>query len=407
MSINKFYDVVIIGGGMVGLCLANQIIERKAGRNICIIDKENKLGLHSSGRNSGVLHAGIYYKPKTIKAQVCISGSLRLKEWIKERKLPINNCGKLIVPQSENLDSQLDELILRGRANGAKVELITEKEIYKFCPDANSTTGRAIWSENTSVVNPKIILYELERELIQKGVTILKGGKALKFYPDKKSISLKSSEISYGHLINCAGLEAAQIAHKFNVGRNFYIIPFKGIYWQIKKSSSIKISTNVYPVPDLNMPFLGVHFTPDANPNNEVSIGPTATFAFGRENYKGFKGIEVLRSIRNIKTISQLYYSNNGGFRGYIHNQSLQNIPLIMIKEAKKIIPKITLNQIEPSKKVGIRSQLYNSTKNRFEDDFICKNGFHSTHLMNAISPAFTSSFSLADLIIDNSELNS
>ena len=167
---NKVYDFVIIGGGMVGLSLARQILERGISKSICILDKEKELGLHSSGRNSGVLHAGIYYKPNSIKAKVCISGSKRLKEWIKDKKLPINNCGKLIIPQSEDLDCQLDELLKRGKANGAKVELINEKEIYRLCPHAKSATGRAIWSEYTSVVNPKIILNHLEKELIEKGL---------------------------------------------------------------------------------------------------------------------------------------------------------------------------------------------------------------------------------------------
>lgn len=405
MLSNTNFDLVIVGGGMVGLSLANQILERGISKSICILDKEKELGLHSSGRNSGVLHAGIYYKPNSLKAKVCISGAKRLKEWIKDRKLPLNNCGKLIIPQSEDLDHQLDELLKRGRANGAKVELINDKEIYDFCSYAKSASGRAIWSENTSVVNPKSVLYQLEKELIDRGVTILKSQKNLDFKVHNKYISTSKTKINYGHLINCSGVEAAQIAHKFNVGKELYIIPFKGIYWQLKKSSSIKISTNLYPVPDLNMPFLGVHFTPNSNPLGNVSIGPTATFTLGRENYNGLKGIEILRSIRNLGTIAKLYYSNKGGFRGYIHQQSLQNFPFLMINEAKKIIPKITLYDIEPSKKVGIRSQLYNSSANKFEDDFICKNGYQSTHVMNAISPAFTSSFSLADLILENSKL--
>ena len=405
MLSNTNFDLVIVGGGMVGLSLANQILERGISKSICILDKEKELGLHSSGRNSGVLHAGIYYKPNSLKAKVCISGAKRLKEWIKDRKLPLNNCGKLIIPQSEDLDHQLDELLKRGRANGAKVELINDKEIYDFCSYAKSASGRAIWSENTSVVNPKSVLYQLEKELIDRGVTILKSQKNLDFKVHNKYISTSKTKINYGHLINCSGVEAAQIAHKFNVGKELYIIPFKGIYWQLKKSSSIKISTNLYPVPDLNMPFLGVHFTPNSNPLGNVSIGPTATFTLGRENYNGLKGIEILRSIRNLGTIVKLYYSNKGGFRGYIHQQSLQNFPFLMINEAKKIIPKITLYDIEPSKKVGIRSQLYNSSANKFEDDFICKNGYQSTHVMNAISPAFTSSFSLADLILENSKL--
>ena len=183
MSSEKNFDVVLIGGGIIGLCIANQIIDRGLSKSVCIVDKESELGLHSSGRNSGVLHAGIYYKPKTLRAKVCISGSIRLKKWIKDRKLPINNCGKLIIPQTEELDAQLDKLLERGKLNGAKVELINEKEIKTFCPEAKSVSGRAIWSENTSVVNPKIILQELEKELIKKGVIIIKGEKRIKFIP--------------------------------------------------------------------------------------------------------------------------------------------------------------------------------------------------------------------------------
>ena len=151
-------QIIIIGGGMVGLSLAYQLIDRKISNNILIIDKEKELGIHTSGRNSGVLHAGIYYKPESLKANVCISGGKRLKKWIKERSLAINECGKLIIPTKRNLDSQLDLLLERGKKNGAIVELIDKKKLFELEPYAYSPTGRAIWSPSTSVVNPKEVL---------------------------------------------------------------------------------------------------------------------------------------------------------------------------------------------------------------------------------------------------------
>ena len=150
------------------------------------------------------------------------------------------------------------------------------------------------------------------------------------------------------------------------------------------------------------MPFLGVHFTPNYN-GESVTIGPTATFAFGKENYNFFDNLEIFESIRNLKTITNLYLSNKEGFRKYIHEQALQNLSFIMINSAKKIIPAIKLQDIKLSKKVGIRAQLFNKNKSQFENDFICLNGKNSTHILNAISPAFTSSFELADYIIENS----
>ena len=156
MSFN--FDFCIAGGGMVGLSIAHQLIERKISSRILIIDKEKELGKHSSGLNSGVLHAGLYYEPKSLKAKVCVEGSKRLKRWIKERNLPINECGKVIVPQDPHLDNQLDLLYQRGLDNGAIVEMWNEKELKKRFPIVRSSSGRALWSPNTSVVKSKVVL---------------------------------------------------------------------------------------------------------------------------------------------------------------------------------------------------------------------------------------------------------
>ena len=171
----KNTDILIIGGGIVGLSLAYQLSKKNLFKKITVIDKENKIGQHNSGRNSGVLHAGIYYKPNSLKAKVCMSGAKRLKKWIKKRNLPINNCGKIILPQKEILDSQLDFLFKRGKDNEVNIEMIDIKEIKKRISNPRKFVKRAIWSPETSVVDPLIILNKIKQELVENNVEILLG----------------------------------------------------------------------------------------------------------------------------------------------------------------------------------------------------------------------------------------
>ena len=400
-NINSKCDVLILGGGIVGLTIAHQILERDITKNVFIFESEKSLGMHTSGRNSGVLHAGLYYKPNSLKAKVCVQGSRRLKSWMIERKLKINKCGKIVLPTNQNLDNQLDELFNRGRSNGAEVHIINQKEINEIIPEAISPSGRAIWSPNTSVVNPIDVIDCLQRELKEKGVKIFLNMKDWEIKIKNKTVLLSNgNKILFGHIINATGLQADKVAHKFGVGMQYSLLPFKGYYWKLKKNSPFKINTNLYPVPDLNVPFLGIHFTPNYN-NSEVYIGPTATPAFGRYNYNFFEGIEPLMAFSNIAKMAKQYFLNKEGFRRYGNEQALLAFPPLFLKAAKELVPSLAANDIEPSNKVGIRSQLYNNSEQKLVNDFLCLNGPNSTHILNAISPAFTSSFELADLIID------
>ena len=403
MKSNK--EIVIIGGGMVGLSIAYQLIERNISHNIVLIEKEKELGMHSSGRNSGVIHAGLYYKPNTLKAKVCVKGGIRLKKWVGNNKLKINNCGKVIVPTNEKLDSQLDVLYERGRKNGAVVEFIENSRLKELVPETYSITNRALWSPNTSVVNPKEVILTLKNELIGKGLKIYKNSKNWEVDPINNLIKISDGNlIRYDYLFNSAGLWADKIAHKFKVGKEYLLIPFKGNYWNVQENSKIKIKTNLYPVPDLNLPFLGVHFSPDST-NSKVSIGPTATLAFGRENYELLDSIEPVNSFKNISLLAKQYFLNKFKFRQYVNNQAFLSFQPFLLNEAKKLVPNLKNSDIKISKKIGIRPQLFNIHKDKIEDDFICLNAKDSTHIINAISPAFTSSFELGDLIIDNSKL--
>ena len=400
-------DVLIVGGGMVGLCLAHQLLERGITSSITVLDKEPGLGRHSSGRNSGVLHAGLYYKPGSIKSQVCVGGARRLRAWVQERGLPLNACGKVIVPPRLGLDAQLDLLAERGTANGATVEFLDEAQLRQLIPEARSASGRALWSPNTAVVKPLEVLTRLEHDLQERGVLFIKGCAGWTAKPECRELHVADvGSINYGHLINCAGLQADRVAYPFGVGHQYTLLPFKGLYWQLKKSCPIQPRVNLYPVPDLNVPFLGVHFTPTADHNPVVTIGPTATPALGRENYRGLQAIEPVMAAANLSLLARQYFANRGNFRRYVHEQAFLALPPLLLQAAQQLIPALRAEHLEFSQKVGIRSQLFNLQTQRLEDDFLCLPGPASTHVMNAISPAFTSSFALADLILDEAIAN-
>ncbi len=401
---NNTFDVLIVGGGMVGLCIAHQLLERRISKSIAILDKEYQLGLHSSGRNTGVLHAGLYYKPGSLKAKVCVNGAKRLRAWVTDRGLPLHCCGKVIVPPYQHLDAQLDVLAERGIANGATVEFLDEQQLFELIPEARTSSGRALWTPDTAVVKSLKVVKRLQEEVKERGISILTGNQGWSFEPGLRQVRLANGQrLSYGHLFNCAGLQADRVAHALDVGRDYILLPFKGLYWQLKPDCPIQPRVNLYPVPDLNVPFLGVHFTPSADEHPLVSIGPTATPAWGRENYRGIDALEPVMAASNLAVLARQYLSNRGGFRRYVHEQAFLALPPLLLRAAQQLIPAVRAEHIELSQKVGIRSQLFNRNTQRLEDDFMCLQGPASTHVMNAISPAFTASFSLADLIIDES----
>ena len=323
--------------------------------------------------------------------------------------LPLNTCGKIIVPPRAELDDQLDVLAERGRANGAEVEFWDADQLRDVVPEARTASGRALWSPNTAVVKPISVVRRLRQELVDRGVKMLQGQNDFKAKPVQQQLTLSDgSTLNYGHLFNCTGLQADRVARAFGTGNQYTPLPFKGLYWQLKANCPFQPRTNLYPVPDLSVPFLGVHFTPSADATPVVSIGPTATLAFGRENYRGFKAIEPGMAAANIGMLARQYLTNRGGFRRYVHEQAFLALPPLLIRAAQELIPAVKPEHIELSPKVGIRSQLFNRITERLEDDFLCLPGPCSTHVLNAISPAFTASFALADLIIDQAvpELN-
>ena len=401
-------DIAILGAGMVGLALAHQLRERDPDLSITVIEKEAVIGCHSSGRNSGVLHAGIYYPPGTLKAQVCVQGARRLRAWCEAEGLPVLACGKVIAPQLAELDGQLDLLVERARANGAEVELMDQAAFQRRVPDGRTASGRALWSPGTCVVKPSLVLQRLEQRLRQKGVVFELATRVAQVQPSARTLTLQGQSesahvLSYAHLFNATGLQADRVAQAFGLAEQCTLLPFKGLYWQLHPRAPFQFTTNLYPVPDLNVPFLGVHVTP--SPDGTVSLGPTAIPAWGRENYRGMEGVEPLMATRFLGDLASQWWRNAGGFRRYAREQALHGFKPLFLRAAQALVPALRAEHLIPSEKVGIRAQLYDRRSGTLVQDFRLEQGDASTHVLNAISPAFTASFALADLILDQSLL--
>ena len=202
------------------------------------------------------------------------------------------------------------------------------------------------------------MVLRLQEELIKRGQH-QKAIKNWKAYPEKNLLKLSNgTTLEYGHLFNCAGLQADRVAHQFGIGKHYSLLPFKGLYWQLKPGCPIRFNTNLYPVPDLNVPFLGVHFTPSADAIPLISIGPTATPAWGRENYRGLNGLELGMVSENLQVLARQYLANQGGFRRYVHEQAFLALPPLLVRAAQELIPGLRAEHIEMSQKVSV--QLFN-----------------------------------------------
>ena len=396
-------DFLIIGSGMVGLTLAYQLKKNYPNQSITIIEKESSTGKHSSGRNSGVIHAGIYYKPNSLKAKVCVEGAQRLIQWCDKENVPLLRCGKIILPQTIKLDSQIDYLLNRGIQNGAQVSIINKDQLNQKISDANHSARRALWSPNTCVVDPLKVLFKLVENLKNQGINFLFDSKIndinnelgyLKIYNKSNNITT----INFGHAFNVSGIHATNIASLFGIDHSYEVLPFKGTYWELDSGCPLNIPMNLYPVPDLSVPFLGIHFTPSLS--GKVYVGPTAIPALGKENYRLWEKIDTELILNSFVKMSLMWISNKNGFRGYASEQLIHFLKPFFIQSARLLVPDLKSEYLLPSSKVGIRSQLYDKDKNILVDDFVIYKDNKSTHVLNAISPAFTAGFKLAEIIL-------
>lgn len=379
----KNYDYLIVGAGIIGMTIAHELKKQNSNLIIAIIDKEDDVAKHASGRNSGVLHAGFYYSADSLKAKFTVDGNKLMKEFCKENNIPVKATQKIVVAKDEKELEGIYELQKRADRNGVNTKILEEKEILEIDPNVK-TYKKALFSPTTASVDPKAVSYKL-KDMIQK--------MGVEFY---FNTPFEKCNLKYKYFINSAGAYADKIAQNFGFAKNYTLLPFKGIYLKYMTNKS-DIKTNIYPVPNLDNPFLGVHYT--ITSDGSIKIGPTAIPAFWRENYKGFDSFNLKEMIEILYYESKLFLLNAFNFRNLAIEELKNYSSKVFIKKAKYLVKSIG-SDFKPMP-AGIRAQLLNIKTNELVQDFVVEHGENSTHILNAVSPAFTCSFAFAKHIVE------
>ncbi len=394
----KQADYLIIGAGIVGLACAYELRKRFPNAKITILEKEPQPGLHASGRNSGVLHSGIYYKSDSLKARVCTRGARMMRTFARENKIPILERGKLIVATGEKDLGAIARLMQNAKANGVQAELLDEEGVRRYEPHAKAFR-QGIFIQDTAVIDSRELVRKLAEILNNQGVGIQTGQEVCSISPEKKEVHAAGERYAYGFLINCAGAYADTIARFFETGRDYCLVPFKGIYYKLKPERSSLVRSNIYPVPREGFPFLGIHFT--RHPAGDVYAGPTAIPVLGRENYGVFQGINLRECSQILFSLMRMYFSKNPGFRNLAHEEMAYYWKPRFVRQAQRLVPSLYSGDLLACAKVGIRPQLIHRRTGQLEMDYVIEKTGSSLHVLNAVSPALTSAFAFAEVLAD------
>lgn len=388
-------DFLVVGGGILGLTAAYELLRRGC-EDIIVLEKEKTLGAHASGRNSGVLHAGIYYAPDSLRAGHCARGNSIMRDFCRENGVEIDDCGKVIVADSEEKLEGLFALHETALKNGVEARLIDEKELSSIEPRAY-TFEKAIHSPGTSVFDPIGVLRALRAKIEQSGKARILLGTAFAGKRNGRATVAGGRTIAYRKLLNVAGAHADVVARFWGVGLDYLAVPFIGTYRELAPRSLHLVRSNIYPVPDPKMPFLGVHFTKGIR--GKVFVGPTAIPVLGRESYGFFEdlGTEAFRFLYR----NALMFASDEGYRANAFSEARKYLGSHFYSEAKKLLPALRKNDLVACAKAGIRAQLVDWERKKLVTDYVIRETEDSVHVLNSISPAFTSSMSFAKHVAD------
>ena len=393
------YDFIIIGSGIIGLTLAYKLKKTISNSKIIILEKEYNSIQHGSGRNSGVIHSGIYYDPNSLRATLGVRGGIELKEYIKAKRLWMDECGKILIPTSIQSYQNIDNLYQRGIQNGVEVKKISQKEIQNLEPNANIKFDSGLFIPFTSVADPKEVSKALINDLNDLGVKIIYNEEVTKIFNEGKNIITKHNNYFCDHSFNCSGLQSDVVAKNSGLQFRYSFLPFKGKYWKIN-NKNFKLKHLIYPIPNLRYPFLGLHTS--HKKDGSCYIGPSSTPVFGREQYHINNSFRLKEALSLALSFGLKIFKNENRLRSL----ALQEIRLLtkngFFNEVQKLINNVSKDELEPSlEKIGIRSQIFDPQSKSLVNDFVVINQKHSTHVLNAISPAWTASFAFADHLIN------
>ncbi len=395
-------DSLIIGGGVIGLAIGIALLESNPAQKVIILEKEKSLGLHASGRNSGVLHAGFYYSPDSLKARFCRDGNLELRKIAKKYGIPVREVGKVVVTRNAEENDRLDILYKRGVTNGVELELLDASRLKEFEPLA-VTSERFLWSPTTAISDSKAIIEAMREEFIGMGGAVHYNSKVSLREFDNEVIDIEN-RFNAKYIVNAAGAQADRISRAVGVGSEYAMLPFMGIY-RATEERNLPLQRLVYPVPHPINPFLGVHFT--LTLDGKVKIGPTAIPIAGREQYSLTNGWSPADIGQALKGMSSLIRGESHDFGAIIKTEWPKVIQSMLVQKASELVP--TANAVKDwhRKPPGIRAQLVHLPTGKLEQDFVVKTKFNSTHVLNAVSPGWTSAIPFGRFVADKITLGS
>ncbi|XP_050541818.1 L-2-hydroxyglutarate dehydrogenase, mitochondrial [Daktulosphaira vitifoliae] len=405
---NNSFDVVVVGGGIIGCATARALLIENRNLRVGLVEKENKLSFHQSGHNSGVIHAGIYYKPGSLRAKLCIKGLQMTYDYCNKKNIPYKKCGKLIVATNENEIKRLIDLYERGMQNSTPdIKLLDEHEIKTIEPHCKGLN--AIYSPHTGIVDWATVTQNYAADFKHMGGKIFYDFKVESFNENKNGRALKlraknNEVVITDYVITCGGLQSDKLSIMTGCKDEPYILPVRGEYLLLKSDKSYLVKGNIYPVPNPDLPFLGVHFTPRMD--GSVFLGPNAVLALKQEGYK-WNDISIGNTLRVLKKKGVRKLLKNNIQFGI--NEILKSIYLSkQLRELQNYIPNIQLNDIirGPS---GVRAQPLWSNGKMVEDLVLdCASNdpnesvkYRVLHCRSAPSPSATSSLPIADIIVD------
>ena len=391
----KNFDIIIVGGGIIGTATALSL-QNNPKLNILIIEAEKELAHHQTGNNSGVIHSGLYYKPGSLKAKNCTEGRELLYKFCNENNIEYARCGKIVVANNDSELNALEELFKRGVANGLNgIKKLSAEEIKEFEPHARGIAG--LYVPQTGIVDYKKVTEAYAKIFLDKDGSIETDCKFLSLINNNRELVIETTkgEFKTKFLVNCGGLYCDKIAKLCDVNPGLQIIPFRGEYFSLKKEKEYLVKNLIYPVPDPQFPFLGVHFTRMIN--DGVEAGPNAVLAFKREGYtkKDFSLNDVSKMFLYSgfwKMASKYYRMGFGEFYRSLSKKAF-------VKALQKLVPEIQLDDIEPGG-AGVRAQAL-EPNGKLVDDFRIVEASRMVHVLNAPSPAATASLSIGRTVAD------